>query len=877
MQLEQLDQCPWAGPRPLTRESDMQLFVGRKAEASEFISRVKQHRLVILSGDSGVGKSSLVNMKLLPALRKSGYKVIACQDWSGGRDDTVDIDGDDFSSADGFLRRKLGTSVGISVATAGMLGADLDLAYKGRGVIVFDQFEELVRYQPDLFRKVAEWIIQTNNKCSTRIVISLRSEYLHRLRLIEQNATAFSLSSMALDPVAPIEDIRQLIEGASTDADPKPITPQAVDRLLDRWTPEAGFKGNKWHSVGLLHLQATLYALYSRAQDEWTRKGAKARYQVDVKHVLALEAEAKAANQLGVASKTVFDHGLREAVRRKFKLCEDACAKANLDQVLIEGTKAAAYRMMPHLSSGGYKLEREAWGLAELALGRELEQLVPDREASRPSRDDAREAFRELSKLSKLSKFDTSKDGLEAHTDVLSVSRERFLELAPDLGITASKRLEKDIDRGFDHRPWGTQDPDPTHVSAGPMLGFTRGEVLVEELRRVIFAQRWLEAAQLVRESTPDDRTMLSLTHDGFADALEYLVRFRELGTHDALFLLTAAKGRTFDWLPKGNIKDAAPFHPDFDGDRDPITMVNLRWRDCSISADFHRVTFANCDFTGSRFRSCHFRGVTFVNCILDKSSFEECVISGATSDIDPDRSSDSDSGTPSFMIDAAPARRDELLKYRWDQEYKVTSVGRKSIFSRTSGIAALPSLPPHQAKDTYVSERGGLAMYGGRLSSLMIRACQFEDSGKLALRYIAGAALDIVETPNCELDIDVSAIRGLTITRLIDADNPASVSVKVVNSKIANCWFGNNLEGKAVFDNCQVLQLISLSELATFEVSIENCENGGVVNARNPGPKSSMRKVNWGKDAEGRKRVADMFEGMDYVSQPARLLLGDE
>lgn len=867
-ELERLDHCPWAGPRPLTRETDVQLFVGRKAEASDFISRVKQHRLVILSGDSGVGKSSLVNMKLLPALQRAGYKVIACQDWSGDHNGT--------SNAENFLRRKLGVRGSISNTTEN-LGGDLDQAYKGRGVIVFDQFEELVRYQPDLFRQVADWITDTTNRCSTRIVISLRSEYLHRLRVIEQSATAFSLSSMALDPVAPIEDIRQLIEGMPTDSEAKPITSQAVDLLLEKWSREAGFRGNKWHSVGLLHLQATLYALFSRAQDKDARGRAGKPKPIDVKHILALDAEAKAVNELGAVSKTMFDHGLREAVRRKFMLCEDACAKTNLDQVLIEGTKAAAYRMMPHLSSGGYKLEREAWGLAELALGRELEQLVPDREASRPSRNDAREAFRELSKLSKLAKLDPDKDSLEGHTDVLCVSRERFFELAPHLGIAASKRLEKDINRGFDHRPWGEQDPDPTHVSAGPMLGFARGEVLIEELRRVVFAQRWLEAAQLVRESTPDDRTMLSLTHDGFADALEYLVRFRESGTHDALFLLTAAKGRTFDWLPKGNIKEAAPFHPDFDGDSDPITLVNLRWRDCSISADFHRVTFANCDFTGSRFRSCHFRGVTFVNCILDKSSFEECIISGATSDIDPERSSDSDSGTPSFMIDAAPARRDELLKYRWDQEYKVTKIGRESIFSRTSGIAALPSLPAHQAKDTYVSERGGLAMYGGRLSSLMIRACQFEDYGKLALRYIAGAALDIVETPNCDLDIDVSAIRGLTITRLIDADNPASVAVKVVNSKIANCWFGNNLKGQAVFDNCQVLQLISLSDSAIFEVSIENCENGGVVNARNPGPKVSIRKVNWGKDAEGRKRVADMFEGMDYVSQPARLLLGDE
>jgi ABC-type sulfate/molybdate transport systems ATPase subunit len=55
-----LDQCPWPGPRPLVHPEEAYSLIGRERDARDFLSSVKQHRLVVLAGESGVGKSSLL-------------------------------------------------------------------------------------------------------------------------------------------------------------------------------------------------------------------------------------------------------------------------------------------------------------------------------------------------------------------------------------------------------------------------------------------------------------------------------------------------------------------------------------------------------------------------------------------------------------------------------------------------------------------------------------------------------------------------------------------------------------------------------------------------------------------------------------------------
>ena len=70
------DQNPYVGARTFERkESD--LFFGREREAFDLLSLVISNRLVLFYAQSGAGKSSLVNTRLIPGLEEEGeYKVL---------------------------------------------------------------------------------------------------------------------------------------------------------------------------------------------------------------------------------------------------------------------------------------------------------------------------------------------------------------------------------------------------------------------------------------------------------------------------------------------------------------------------------------------------------------------------------------------------------------------------------------------------------------------------------------------------------------------------------------------------------------------------------------------------------------------------------
>jgi hypothetical protein len=66
---------PYVGPRAFTRaEGDR--FFGREREARELLARVIAERLVLFYAQSGSGKTSLLNTRLIPQLQAEGYAVL---------------------------------------------------------------------------------------------------------------------------------------------------------------------------------------------------------------------------------------------------------------------------------------------------------------------------------------------------------------------------------------------------------------------------------------------------------------------------------------------------------------------------------------------------------------------------------------------------------------------------------------------------------------------------------------------------------------------------------------------------------------------------------------------------------------------------------
>ena len=75
------DTCPWRGPKPMEAGDD-DLLIGRQDDRDRFAHEVLTHQLVILHGESGVGKSSLLNVGLVRDLSDRGFHPIVCRNWT---------------------------------------------------------------------------------------------------------------------------------------------------------------------------------------------------------------------------------------------------------------------------------------------------------------------------------------------------------------------------------------------------------------------------------------------------------------------------------------------------------------------------------------------------------------------------------------------------------------------------------------------------------------------------------------------------------------------------------------------------------------------------------------------------------------------------
>jgi hypothetical protein len=861
-------QSHWPGPRPLSKKRDWErryLLAGRERDKRQFVDDVSSHSLVLLHGESGVGKSSLLNIGLIEGLRKNGYHAVIASDWTntaGREGDPEQLVADLLRSAD-----EIPPGIDLSAGAAGLL-EQLDRLYEDRAVLVLDQFEELIRYQPQRFRETVEWVLKIHRETKVRVVLSLRSEYLHHLKPIERGARPFSIARYELAPLDSRKAIIKVITSPNRPDKPEVIEVSAVERLADAWEELDSDSSDR----GLLQLQATLYALHARAVGEGrkvvttgdidalleARPGGSSLLAVGFDEAIDLKLQRCAEACKSSALKEALDAGMIEDFALKEALEAGIIDGSELDDalnaVMIEGTSALVRRSVDHLSSGGYKLVRDEWNLAQETLRRELAVLEP-------TPGEAEAIFTVLRAMD-----GDGGDYLNASRAAIVLAASK-LDKSPDVFAAAEPEVHEGR-LGISPAPWQS---DPADVSSGAVLGLSPQAVLIEELRRFMFAVEWLTAASFARASTPTPgQTLLTLIHDGFSRALEGWVRRTESGPGGTLARLTAAEGERFSWPDPPVGTTTTGLWPEFGGEDGPRHLVNLRWRNCQVTASFRRVVFVNCDLRGSRFVDCSFEGAVFVNCLLDGASFNACRIIGAPADpvVIPKNQDERD--LPSFVLDVS----DDLV--RTLNRYRETDVATTQLTSITSGVPAIPRTGAVPGEVRWEPHVGGLTMYGGRLSSLMIRRCRFDPDGKLALRHIAGSSLDLVEQVAGRIEVFDSTIRGLSVTRPVGEvlDREHTVHLHIANSALAHAWFGPGLVGSAEINSCVVWQLMNVSEADDFEVSIVGSRFHGVVNV---GPIDEDSVPMAGYEERG---IADPEElrgaatRMAYRSVPARLEL---
>ena len=89
--MNSITQNPYIGPRTFQRE-DRNIFYGRDREARDLMALVASERLILFYAQSGAGKSSLLNTRIIPELETANYEVFPVGRVQGDASSQVDAE-----------------------------------------------------------------------------------------------------------------------------------------------------------------------------------------------------------------------------------------------------------------------------------------------------------------------------------------------------------------------------------------------------------------------------------------------------------------------------------------------------------------------------------------------------------------------------------------------------------------------------------------------------------------------------------------------------------------------------------------------------------------------------------------------------------------
>jgi formylglycine-generating enzyme required for sulfatase activity len=208
------------------------LFFGRDAEVRVLVERLRAEPLVVVAGDSGVGKSSLCLAGVLPAFEDAGWSVV---------------------------RIALGPQLGARLAEdPGHLAR---AAAGGRVVLFVDQLEELCTLaSPDDAARVSEALAALAHAASgARVLATVRSDFLTRLAVLPGLGAEIGAALHLARPLA-AEGLREAIVGPARAKGVRFESEEMIEALV----------GTAAHAHGGLPLLQFALAELWEARDEAT-------------------------------------------------------------------------------------------------------------------------------------------------------------------------------------------------------------------------------------------------------------------------------------------------------------------------------------------------------------------------------------------------------------------------------------------------------------------------------------------------------------------------------------------------------------------------------------------------------------------------------
>nr|WP_281719845.1 FHA domain-containing protein [Nitrosomonas nitrosa] len=201
---------PYRGVHPF-RYIDRQYFFGREAVVDDLLIEISLYRLVLLFGESGAGKSSIINAGLIPALKGKGFNPERLRVSPETRDQPILVEQIEASEGrdsaalpsifDGLHAEKASLEERTPCSIDAFLNTIREKAQEARPVLIFDQFEELftlfesrgengkpdesVNTQKGILRTIVT--LATEERLKVKLLIIIREDWLGKLELLSKS------------------------------------------------------------------------------------------------------------------------------------------------------------------------------------------------------------------------------------------------------------------------------------------------------------------------------------------------------------------------------------------------------------------------------------------------------------------------------------------------------------------------------------------------------------------------------------------------------------------------------------------------------------------------------------------------------------------
>lgn len=344
---------PYRGILPF-RYADRENFFGREREISELVAKILNYRLVVLFGDSGAGKSSLINAGVVPRLESEGFQPerlrvrpfkenpFLVERIASGRQDSRFLPSVFAEFAQGGSSDSREVYCSLEQFEKALSHADPERPL----VLVLDQFEELFTLfeaaDRDLRGRILAFIANAANRkdLAAKIVLGIREDFLGKLELISKEYPQVFDRRVRLDLLGP-EAAKRAVVGPfeRKGGFPAEISAETADAIIEEFghaTDQVGI-----HPTQLQIVCSRLWNEYSEKHPVVTRdhflamKGVKGILEGFLESTVAALSPGQKDLAYGVLGQLITTSGTRDVV-------SDAKLKAWYAQAAVGDDKALA-------------------------------------------------------------------------------------------------------------------------------------------------------------------------------------------------------------------------------------------------------------------------------------------------------------------------------------------------------------------------------------------------------------------------------------------------------------------------------------------------------------------------------------------------------